>query len=125
MAAMVTFAHAQAPSGTIPPHQAKLTWTNPSDPSGTTITGSNVYRCPGACTATTGTFAVLTSTPLPATSTSYTDLAVAANTQYSWCVTNTVTLSTGPFETPCSAVVTATIPKDAASAPQNPTVAVQ
>jgi hypothetical protein len=115
MAAAVTFAHAQAPKGTIPPHQADLSWTNPTDPAGTTITGSNVYRCPGTCIPSTGSFGALNSTPISGTT--YADFAVSASTTYSWCVTNLVTLSTGSFETACSNIVTATIPKDAASAP--------
>lgn len=108
-------AHAQAPKGTIPPHSSTLTWTNPTNPAGTTITGSNAYRCPGTCTATSGTFVVLNSAPISGTS--YADTAVLANTTYSWCVTNLVTLSTGPFETACSNIATATIPKDAAGVP--------
>jgi hypothetical protein len=115
LAAIAPGARAQAPKGTIPPHQATLTWTNPTDPTGTTITGSNAYRCPGTCTATSGTFAVLNSAAISGTS--YVDSAVQSNTTYSWCVTNLVTLSTGPFETACSNVVTATIPKDAAGVP--------
>lgn len=107
--------HAQAPKGTIPPHQSDLTWTNPTDPAGTTITGSNVYRCPGTCTSTSGTFTLLNSAPIAGTT--YSDLAVVASTQYSWCVTNLVTLSSGVFETACSNIVTATIPKDEAGAP--------
>lgn len=117
MVAIATAAHAQAPKGNLPPHQAPLTWTNGVDPAGTTITGSNPYRCPGTCTATSGTFTVLTATPLSATTTSYVDSAVLANTTYSWCVTNLVTISTGPFETACSNIVTATIPKDTATPP--------
>ena len=101
-------AHAQAPKGTLPPHQTTISWTNPTDPVGDTITGSNAYRCPGTCTASSGTFAVLNSTPISGTS--YVDSAVTANTTYTYCVTNLVTLPTGSFETPCSAVVTATIP---------------
>jgi hypothetical protein len=110
--------HAQAPKGDLPPHQAALTWT-----AGTGTTASNAYRCPGTCSATSGTFTVLNSAPI--TATSFTDSTVSANTTYSWCVTGLVTLSSGPFETPCSAVVTATIPKDAAAAPTNPSVTVQ
>lgn len=117
MVAIATAAHAQAPKGNLPPHQATFTWTNGVDPSGTTITGSNPYRCAGTCTATSGTFAVLTPSPLSATTTSYVDSAVLANTTYSWCITNLVTTSTGSFETACSNIVTATIPKDVASSP--------
>lgn len=120
-----SFAQAQAPKGNLPPHGASLTWANGIDPSGTTITGSNVYRCPGTCSTTTGTFTLLTTTPLPATTLSYADNAVVANTTYSWSVTNLVTLSTGPFETASSNVVTATIPKDQASGPTGLAVAVQ
>ena len=113
----------QAPKGTLPAHQATLTWTNPSDPSGTTITGANAYRCPGTCSLTSGTFTVLNSAPI--TATTYADTGVSANTEYSWCVTGLVTLATGPFETACSNLVTATIPKDAAGAPSGLAVGVQ
>lgn len=109
-------AHAQAPAGNLPAHQATLTWTNPTDPSGTTITGSNAYRCSGTCTMTSGTFAVLNSSPITG-STTYTDKTVAASTTYSYCVTDLVTLSTGSFETACSNIQSATIPPNAASAP--------
>lgn len=34
--------YAQAPVGNLPAHPAKLSWTNGVDPSGDTITGSNV-----------------------------------------------------------------------------------
>lgn len=125
IAAATSFAHAQAPKGTLLPHQASLSWTNGVDPTGTTITGSNVYRCPGSCTSTSGTFAVLNSAPLGATVTTYVDTAVSANTTYSWCATNLVTISSGPFETPCSNVFTATIPKDAAVPPTLNAPAVQ
>lgn len=118
-------AHAQAPKGNLPPHQASLTWVNGVDPVGTTITGSNVYRCNGACSATSGVFTNLTATPLGASVQSYTDTAVVANTQYSWCVTNLVSLSTGPFETACSNVFTATVPKDSAVPPTGLVVATQ
>lgn len=46
----------QAPKGDLPAHQATLTWT-----AGTGTTSSNAYRCPGACSLTSGTFTVLNS----------------------------------------------------------------
>lgn len=116
--------NAQAPTGNLPPHQATVSWTNGVDPAGDTLTGSNVYRCPGTCTLTSGTFANLTSTPLSASTLSYVDKAVTESSTYSYCVTNLVTLSTGPFETPCSSVVSATIPK-APAAPSGVSAVVQ
>jgi hypothetical protein len=108
----------QAPKGTLPAHQATLSWT-----AGTSTTSSNAYRCPGTCSLASGTFTVLNSAPI--TATTYADTGVSANTQYSWCVTGLVTLQTGPFETACSNIVTATIPKDAAGAPSGLAVGVQ
>jgi len=90
---------------------------------GTNTTSSNAYRCSGACSLTSGTFAVLNSAPI--TTVTYVDTGVLANTEYSWCVTGLVTLQTGPFETACSNIVTATIPKDAAGAPSGLAVGVQ
>ena len=110
--------NAQAPKGDLPPHQATLAWT-----AGTGTTGSNAYRCPGTCSLTSGTFTVLNSAPI--TATSYVDTGVTSNTPYSWCVTGLVTLSTGPFETACSSIVTATIPKDAAGVPSGLAVGAQ
>ena len=108
----------QAPKGDLPAHQATLTWT-----AGTNTTSSNAYRCPGTCSLTSGTFTVLNSAPI--TTTTYADTGVSANTQYSWCVTGLVTLQTGPFETACSNIVTATIPKDAGGVPSGLAVGVQ
>ena len=90
---------------------------------GTNTTSSNAYRCSGACSLTSGTFAVLNSAPI--TTVTYVDTGVLANTECSWCVTGLVTLQTGPFETACSNIVTATIPKDAAGAPSGLAVGVQ
>lgn len=114
IAVAASLAHAQK-GPLLPPHDSTLTWTNPQDPSGTTIVGSNVYRCTGTCGGSA--LVLLTTTPLSATTVSYVDTAVTANTTYSWAVTNLVTISTGTFETSFSNIVTATIPKDAASAP--------
>jgi len=63
--------HAHAPKGDLPPHQATLTWT-----AGTNTTGSNACRCPGTCSLTSGTFAVLNSAPI--TATTYVDTGVVA-----------------------------------------------
>jgi len=104
-------AHAQAPKGTPIQHEGILTWTASAGAS-----GYNAYRCSGTCTLTTGTFAVLN--PAPFTPTTYTDTAVVQGTTYSWCVTSLATLSTGPFETECSNIVTGTIPKDPTIPPQ-------
>ena len=118
--------HAQAPKGTLPPHQAIATWVNGVDPAGTTITGSNVYRCGGTCTATSGSFVLMTATPLAPTVLTYTDTNnVIANGTYSWCVTNLVTIPTGPFETPCSNIVTLTIPKDGGVSPTGLVISAQ
>lgn len=111
-------AQAQAPRGTLPPHGAILTWV-----AGANTTASNVYRCPGTCTASSGVFTVLNAAPL--TAVTYNDSPLSANTTYSWCVTGLVTLSSGPFETACSVVVTATVPKDAAGVPGGVVVTVQ
>lgn len=113
-----TAGFSQAPKGDLPAHQAALTWT-----AGTGTSSSNAYRCPGTCSLTSGTFTVLNSAPI--TATTYADTGVVANTQYSWCVTGLVTLQTGPFETACSNIVTATIPKDAAGEPSGLAVGVQ
>ena len=117
-------AHAQAPQGNLPPHQAKVTWTNGVDPVGDTISGSNVYRCPGTCTLTSGTFSLLTTTPVSASALSYVDSAVTESTTYTWTVTNLVQLSTGTFETPATSVAVGTIPK-AAQGATSVSVAVQ
>lgn len=119
-------AHAQgAPKGNLPPHQANLAWTNGVDPTGTTITGSNVYRCQGTCTPLAGTFTLQNPAPLPASTLSFTDAQVTPNTTYTWGVTNLITIPTGTFETPSSNLVTATIPKDVAVAPVLAPVGVQ
>lgn len=107
---------AQAPEG--PQHQATASWS-----AATGATGYNVYRCPGTCTATNGTFTVLNAAPI--TATSFIDANVVNGSTYSWCATSLATLSTGPFESACSTIATATIPKDPAAAPAGFVVTVQ
>lgn len=103
--------HAQAPAGT--QASATLTWTASSG-----ATSYNAYRSAAA----TGPFSVLNSAAI--TSTSYADLSVTVGNTYYYCVTALVTLSTGPFESACSTVVSGTIPKAPVIAPTNVSVAV-
>jgi hypothetical protein len=105
-------AHAQAPRG--PKHQASLSWT-----AATGATGYNVYRCSGTCTATTGAFAVINSSSISGTI--FVDSGVVNGSTYSWCVTSLAT----SFESACSNIVTATIPKDLVGAPTGFSVAAQ
>jgi hypothetical protein len=109
-------AHAQGPpQGNGVKHQATLTWAVDAG-----ATGFNVYRSASA----TGTFALLTPTPVTnLTAPSFID-TTATGTNF-WCVTALATISTGPFETACSNVVTGTIPKDPTTAPSGLVLATQ
>lgn len=100
MAAAGSVAHAQVPQGT--GHKAILTWT-----SSTGATGYNVYRA----LSPAGPFSLLTVTPTVLTG--YTDTSVTSGTAYSYCVSALV----ASFESPCSNVVSGTIPKDPVAAP--------
>lgn len=103
--------HAQVPAGT--QASATLTWTASSG-----ATSYNAYRSAAA----TGPFSVLNSAAI--TSTSYADLRVTVGNTYYYCVTALVALSTGPFESACSAVVSGTIPKAPVIAPTTVSFAV-
>ena len=93
------FGCAQVPAGT--PGQATLAWNASPD----TVAGYNVYR---ALTAN-GSFSKLNSSPV--TTLSFVDSIVTRQTTYFWCVT--AQTATG-LESPCSNVVSATIPKGVA-----------
>lgn len=58
----------QAPTGDLPVHQATLTWT-----AGTNTTSYNAYRCPGACSLTSGTFTLLNTAKI--TTATYVDMS--------------------------------------------------
>jgi hypothetical protein len=105
------------PQGNGVKHQATLTWAPD-----TGATGFNVYRS----TSATGAFVSLTATPITTlTAPSFIDSAVAQGTTYFWCVTALATISTGPFESACSTVVTGTIPKEPTGAPSGVSLAIQ
>jgi fibronectin type 3 domain-containing protein len=91
---------AQTPAGT--QHNIVWTWTAPSPVGGSgTIAGYNYYRAPGGTT----TFVKMNTAVI--TTTSYTDLAVVAGTQYTACVT---TVDSAGNESVCSTAVTVTVP---------------
>jgi hypothetical protein len=106
-------ARAQVPGGTAH-HEATLTWNQDAG-----ATGFNVYRA----LTPTGPFSIVSVTPVPEppstsqTLPSFVDVNVVQGGTYSWCVTALATISTGTFESACSSVVTASIPKDPVPTP--------
>lgn len=86
---------------TATPHSATLAWSQPAQPSGTTVAGVTVQR-------NSATIATLTPGVL-----SYVDTAVTAGATYSYSVTNVFADSTSAASFP----VTATIPPDVTPPP--------
>lgn len=121
IAAFSASSFAQIPQGSAH-HEATLTWNQDVG-----ATGFNVYRSllPG------GPFAIISTSPVPeppstsSTLPSFIDVNVVQGTTYSWCVTALATISTGVFETACSNVVTATVPKDPVGSPGGLSVVAQ
>ncbi|MGH9735448.1 MAG: hypothetical protein ACRD8A_12770 [Candidatus Acidiferrales bacterium] len=97
-AASATMAEGQSSSG--PVHSTTLNWLAPAAQTGFTVTGYNVYRASGACSASMTWGSPLNASPLAATTLTYQDTAVTAGSEYCYTVTSVATASGSTVESP-------------------------